>query len=227
MTQDSPKLLTYTHGLVSPLPPSNYSRVTMNVIDHIYISILPRSAHTTIRKHLAVFITRQQRAHEHRFPRSRITPHIILVYWYHAKSHAKTQPDLLEVLNCLRPSHDMKLHQLILKAGVKVSINLLQRARNAHTISEAFFFNRTRTSNRLTKGTRSQLFIPEPCGIILVQTLLPATLRRKSDDPPTNTPTNTAPQRLIPCKHDHCRLYTVAKLLTCYIICRALFCPVC
>ena len=42
-------LLMYTHGLVSSLPPANYSRETMNVINHIYIGILPRSIHATIR----------------------------------------------------------------------------------------------------------------------------------------------------------------------------------
>ena len=64
MDYDSPELLTYTHGLVSSLPPTNYTRATMHVIDHIYIGILPRSAHALIRQHVSLFITQQQRAHD-------------------------------------------------------------------------------------------------------------------------------------------------------------------
>ena len=55
LTQDSADILTYTHGLVSSLPPANYSRATMNVIDHIYIGILPRSLHTSIRQLFSTF----------------------------------------------------------------------------------------------------------------------------------------------------------------------------
>ena len=50
LTHDSADILTYNHRLVSSLHPANYSRATMNVIDHIYIDILPRSMHTTIRQ---------------------------------------------------------------------------------------------------------------------------------------------------------------------------------
>ena len=48
MTHDSADLLIYTHGLVLSLPLANYSRESMNVINHIYIGILPRSLHATI-----------------------------------------------------------------------------------------------------------------------------------------------------------------------------------
>ena len=65
---DSLDLLTYTHGLVSLLPPVNYTQATMNVIDHIYIGILPRSVHTLIRQHFSLFVTQKQRAHDRRFP---------------------------------------------------------------------------------------------------------------------------------------------------------------
>ena len=57
MTSDSADLLTYTHGLVSSLPPANYSRASMNVIDHTYIGILPRSLHANIRKFFSAFVT--------------------------------------------------------------------------------------------------------------------------------------------------------------------------
>ena len=80
MNEDSPELLIYTHGLVSSLPPANYTRASMNVIDHIYIGILPRSAHALIRQYFSHFVTQQQRSHDRRFPWSRTTPHIMSVY---------------------------------------------------------------------------------------------------------------------------------------------------
>ena len=86
LTHDSADILTYAHGLVSSLPPANYSRTTMNVIDHIYIGILPRSMHTTIRVFFSTFAAQQQRAHDNRFPRSRTKPHTITVFWDYAKA---------------------------------------------------------------------------------------------------------------------------------------------
>ena len=59
------------------------------------------------------------------------------MYWDHATAHTDTHPDLLEALNSLQPPQDMKLYRLIIKAWNKVSIALLQRARNVQTIAEA------------------------------------------------------------------------------------------
>lgn len=60
----NPIILAYTHGLVSTLPSANYSRTTMNSINHIYIGILPRSPHTIIQRYFSTFVIQQQRAHE-------------------------------------------------------------------------------------------------------------------------------------------------------------------
>ena len=223
MTTESPELLTYTHGLVSSLPPANYTRATMNVIDHIYIGILPRSAHALIRQYFSLFVTNQQRAHDRRFPRSRTTPHIMSVYWDHAKDH----PELLDALNCLRPAQDMKLYRLILKAWNKVSLALLQRARNVQTIIEALVYNRTRQGSKGRKKLRTPCAIPEPCGATLVQTLLHAHMKNPPTNPPTNTPILTATTNRIPCEHDRCNLYESHQLSRGFIIGRALFCPVC
>ena len=62
--QYSPDIMNYTHKLLSTLPPSNYSCATMNVINHIYIGILPRSTHVIIQQYICTFVTEQQRAHE-------------------------------------------------------------------------------------------------------------------------------------------------------------------
>ena len=35
MDTESPELLTYTHGLISSLPPANYTRDTMNLIERV------------------------------------------------------------------------------------------------------------------------------------------------------------------------------------------------
>ena len=47
MTPDCSDYLAYSHGLVYSLPPANYSRASMNFIDHTYIGVLPRSSHST------------------------------------------------------------------------------------------------------------------------------------------------------------------------------------
>ena len=80
MTQDSPDLLLYTHDLVSSLSPANRYRVTMSVINHIYIGIFRRSTHANIRQYFSTVVTQQQRTHERRFPRWRTTPHTMSVY---------------------------------------------------------------------------------------------------------------------------------------------------
>ena len=165
----------------------------MNVIDYIYIDILPRSMHTTIRQFFSTFAAQQQRAHDNRFPRSRTKPHIISVFWDHAKAQSPIYTDLLDALNCLWPSHDMKLYQLVAKTWNKVTIVLLQRARNVQTIAEALVFNQARSSKRHAKVTPATYPIPEPCGLTLVQTILPAHLRLSSTDPSTSTPMYTTP----------------------------------
>ena len=48
-------LLAYIHGLVTVMPPNNYSRTTMNIIDHMYIWVLPAPLYTTILDNLAIF----------------------------------------------------------------------------------------------------------------------------------------------------------------------------
>ena len=107
LTHDSVDILTYTHELVSSLPPANYSRATMNMIDYIYFGILPRSMHTTIRQFFSTFDAQQQRAHDNCFPRSRTKPHLINVFWEHAKAQFPTHNELLD---------DMKLYQRVTKA---------------------------------------------------------------------------------------------------------------
>ena len=179
------------------------------------------------RQFFSAFTAQQQRAHEHRFTRSRTTPHIISVFWDHDKAQSLTHLALIDALNYLRPSHDTKLYQLLIKTWNKVTIAFLQCARNVKPIDEALSFNHTRSSKRHAKGTRAAYLIPEPCGLTLVQTILPAHLHSRSVDPPTSTPVYTTPQRRIPCEHDRCQLYEAANLSRGFIISRALFYPIC
>ena len=166
--------------------------------------------------------------YERRFPQSRKTPHIMSVYWDHTKTHEHTSPDLLDALNSLRLPQDMKLYRLVVKAWEKVSIALLQRARNVQTIAEALVYDRTRTSRRLTKRKRKQYTVPDPCGFTLVQTLLTAHRRHtKTATTPTTAPIlTTIPRRLL-CETDRCRLYESANHRRGVIIGNALYCPVC
>ena len=57
LTADSPDFRTYIHGLVFIIPHTNYIYTTMNVIDHIYIGILLRSANKTINRCSSAFVT--------------------------------------------------------------------------------------------------------------------------------------------------------------------------
>ena len=149
--------LTYSHGLVSSLPPVNYSRASMNFIDHTYIGVLPRSVHTTIRQYSSAFSQQQQRAHNNHFFRPSITPHIMSVF----RDAAKTQTALLRTLNCLNPPNNMKFYRLISKAWNKVLIALLQRARNIQTIIDALVFNQSRTDTTRPNARRVPATIPQ------------------------------------------------------------------
>jgi len=199
MTPACSDYLAYSHGLVSSLPPVNYSRASMNFIDHTYIGVLPRSAHTTIRRSFSTFGQRQQRAHNNTFPRPATTSNIMNVYW----DAAKTQPDLLRTLNCLNPPNNMKFYRLISKAWNKVLITLLQRARNIQTIIDALVFNHSRTESTRPDAHRVPATIPPPCGRNLVQTIL----RRKVIRAPL-----AAPTRQTPCDHARCNLYAAAHM---------------
>ena len=118
--------------------------------------------HATIRQFFSTFAAKQQRAHDTRFPMSRTKPHILTVFWDHAKAQSPTHTDLLDAMNCTRPSHDMKLYQLVAKGWNKVTIALLQRARNVQTIAEALVYNHTRSSKRYSKVIRETYSHPGP-----------------------------------------------------------------
>jgi len=105
-------------------------RTAINVIDHIYIGILPRSAHITINHLFSTFVTQHQRAHEQTFPYSQTTPHIMSIYW----DRAKAEPELLIALNTLNPINNIKLYNLVSTAWIKVKLTLLQRARDVFQV---------------------------------------------------------------------------------------------
>ena len=117
----------------------------------------------------------------------------------------------------------MKLYRLILKAWIKVSVALLQRARNVQTIVEALVYSRTRASTGGHKTRRHKCAIPEPCGPTLVQTLLHAHMSNPPTNPPTSTPIFTATPSRTPFEHARCNLYESNKMSRGFIIGRALF----
>ena len=195
----------------------------MNVIDHIYIVILPRSAHATIRHHFSTFVTQQKNAHKRHFPdRER---HDTL--WACTGIMHTHNLDLLTALKYLRLSQDMKLYKLILTSWNNVTITLLQLARNVQIIAETLIYNRTRTSKLLTKGQRSQSTIPEPSALTLVQRILHSHLDPPPIAPPIDKPKYTTTQRRLPCEHDRCTLYATANMSRGYIIGGTLFYHVC
>ena len=78
----------------------------------------------------------------------------------------------------------MKLYSLVSKAWKRITLALLQRARNVQTIVEALVYNRTRSSKRPDIAQPARPPIPETCGPNLVQTILHVHLLR----PPTAQP---------------------------------------
>ena len=145
------------------------------------------------------------------------------LYW----DHAISRPDLLRVLKCLHPANNMKLDKLIDNAWHKVSIALLQRARNIQTIIEAIVYNRSRPRKLRLTTRRSHIIILEPCGSTLLQPILHAHLDNPPPALPTDKPTLTITQHPLPYEHDRCTLYESANVRRGTIIGCALFCPVC
>ena len=60
--------LVHTFGLVSALPPNNYTRTSMNIIDNIYIGILPIALCTTITAYLATIFHYQTITNQWKYP---------------------------------------------------------------------------------------------------------------------------------------------------------------
>ena len=139
----------------------------------------------------------------------------------------KTQPDLFNALNNLNPHNNMKLYSLVSKAWKRITLALLQRARNVQTIVEALVYNHTRSSKRPACARPTRPPIPEPCGPTLVQTVLHNHLLH----PPTSQSHTTPPQNQVStptrCEHDRCDLYASSGMRRGLIIGWGLFCPVC
>ena len=214
MTPECSDYRTYFHGMVSSLPSANYSRASMNFIDHPYIVILPRSAHTTINRYFIAFVQQHQCTHERYFNRLATTAHIMGFYW----DNAISQPAPLRTLHCLNPPNNMKLYILISKALNKVVIVLLQRARHLQTIIETLVYNRSRTGSILPTVQRVPVTIPASCGRNIVQTILRRQIKR--------TPTVASTQNT-PYDHDRCNLYAAAHTNRGTIKGCSLFCLVC
>ena len=79
--------LAHTHNLVSTLPPNNYTRDSLNIIDHLYIGILPTTLHTSIKIYLTSVERHQLTTHHHyyHFP---TTPTSIIAL-YHDKANTQ------------------------------------------------------------------------------------------------------------------------------------------
>ena len=191
-----PSVFPWSSILVAP---ANYSRTSMNFIDHTCIGVLSRSTHTIIHRYFSDFSQQQQRAHDHYFPWPATTPHIMDMYW----DATTSQPPLLRTLQCLNPPNNMTFYHLISKAWNKVLITSLQWARNLQIITDVLVFNHSRTGSKRPNAHRVPTTIPPTYGRNLVQTIL----RRKVICTPIVVPT---PQT--PCDHDRCNLYADANM---------------
>ena len=123
--------LHHTYELVSNLPLNNYTRDSLNIIDNLYIDILPASLHTSIKTYLTSIAQHQLTTHHENYPVTKTPPNIITLYY----DKAKHNRPLKHTLNALDISGKSTLAQRYHQAWNVVSISLLQRARNIqHTI---------------------------------------------------------------------------------------------
>ena len=187
----------------------------MNFIDHMYIGVLPRSAHTTIQQYFSTFARSQQRLHNQSFSPQVRSPSLMALYWH----NAKTNPTLRRTLQCLRPPIKATLCKVLTQTWQKVVLALLQRARNVQTVIDALVYNHAKKGNKMHRTRPNITPTPAPCGRNLVQTLMQKGKHIRS--PPTPSPPGTR------CQHVRCTLYAAAGHNRGILKGASLFCPVC
>ena len=135
---NNPALLAYTYGLVTALPPNNYSCTTMNIIDHLYIGVLYPPLNTAILGNLATFTQHQLTQHYNRFssPFSAKPPTIMNIY------HDKATPEPLfnHALLAIDLLQDDKFRKLYIQAWTNVTLALFQRPKNVQLIIDALIY---------------------------------------------------------------------------------------
>ena len=106
---NNPALLAYTYGLVIALPSNNYSRTTMNIIDHLYIRVLSSPLNTAILDNFTTFAQHQLTQHYNHFasPSSTKPPRIMNIYY----DKVITQPLLTHALLAIDIPQYAKFHK--------------------------------------------------------------------------------------------------------------------
>ena len=111
----------------------------MNIIDHMYIGVLPPPIHHAIKANLLLFAQHQQQQHTHRYPQASLTRAPSLMSVYHDKS--TDEPLLRQALRTVDMPHDAKFHTLYTQAWSNVTLALLQRPKIVQLIIDALIYN--------------------------------------------------------------------------------------
>ena len=129
--------LAHTHGLVSALPPNNYTQDSLTIIDHLCIGILPAALHRSIKIFLTS-VARHQLTTHNQYHRSASTPPTILALYYDKATHNTT---LKQAFNAMDINENSTLAHIYYKAWNIITISLLQRARNVQHIIHALIYH--------------------------------------------------------------------------------------
>ena len=123
--QSSPPILpqhedyiAHTHGLVSTLPPDNYTRASLNIPDLIFIGILTTALNATIKAYLTSIAHHQTTKNQCNYSSAKKTSNIITLYYDKAKLNLL----LKNSLNALEISDKPTLSQLYYQAWKLISI---------------------------------------------------------------------------------------------------------
>ena len=177
----------------------------MNIIDHLYIEVLPPPLNTIILDNLTTFSQHQLTQHHNRFPSPSSTKSPTIMNVCHDKE--TTEPLLNYTLLAIDMPHDAKFHKLYTQAWINVTLALLQRSKNVQIIIDALIYNHT--SHCLSARTIIPLDKPiKPASHQALSRILP--IDHKFTTTISFSPLTTAIFNLPghhPCAHDRCCLY--------------------
>ena len=113
----------------------------MNIIDHVYIGILPLRLYTVILGKLTTFAQHQLTPyHNHIPPNSYIKP-LSLITVYHNKVEYELLPN--QSILAIDIPKDVKYYKIYTQAWTNVTLTLLQCPKNIKIIINALIYNHT------------------------------------------------------------------------------------
>ena len=121
----------------------------------------------------------------------------------------------------------MNLYKTLIVTCNTTTIELVQRTRNLQIIIGVLVYTRIGIDKMSEKATSTNFVFPQPCNIILVQTILHDHLHNAPFTPPITNIIVTIRQLQVPYENDMCTLYTSTNMNRYTIKDRSLFYLVC